>query len=124
MFSLWAISRARAAQAGWLFPGVVGLLLSLWMGPHLQGQSTPPGGKQEQLKQQRSEESREYFEKWLHEDVVYIITAEERTVFETLTTEEERERFIEQFWYRRDLDPRTAHNKIKEEHYRRIAYAY
>ena len=116
------IIRARAAQAGWLFPGVVGLLLSLWVCPHLHGQ-TPPGGKQEGLEQQRSEEGLDYFEKWLREDAVYIITAEERTVFESLTTEEERERFIEQFWYRRDLDPRTAHNDFKEEHYRRIAYA-
>ncbi|HSR53394.1 MAG TPA: GWxTD domain-containing protein [Acidobacteriota bacterium] len=71
----------------------------------------------------RQEESEDYFQKWLEEDVLYIITAEERAVFEDLRTEEEKVRFIEAFWKRRDPDPRTAENSFKEEHYRRIAYA-
>ena len=65
----------------------------------------------------------EYFKKWLDEDVVYIITEEEKKVFKDLQTEEEREKFIEQFWIRRDTDPRTPDNEFKEEHYRRIAYS-
>jgi GWxTD domain-containing protein len=72
---------------------------------------------------QRQEERRDYFQTWLNQEVVYIITADERAVFEKLTTDEEREQFIEQFWYRRDPDPRTSTNEFKEEHYRRIAYA-
>jgi GWxTD domain-containing protein len=72
---------------------------------------------------QRSEEAEKYFQKWLSEDVVYIINPEEKSVFEQLTTPEEKEQFIEQFWYRRDPDPRTSENEFKEEHYRRIAYA-
>ncbi len=72
---------------------------------------------------QQSEEMEDYYEKWLKEDVLYIISDEERSVFEGLTTPEEKEQFIEQFWFRRDPDPRTAHNEFKEEHYRRIAYA-
>jgi len=68
------------------------------------------------------EESEDYFRKWLEEDVVYIISAEERSVFQSLTTAEEKEQFIEQFWFRRDPDPKTAANEFKEEHYRRIAY--
>ncbi|HLV00354.1 MAG TPA: GWxTD domain-containing protein [Acidobacteriota bacterium] len=72
---------------------------------------------------QRQEESYDYFDKWLNEDVVYIISDEERDVFEKLTAPEEKEQFIEQFWYRRDPDPRTPANEFKEEHYRRIAYA-
>src|SRR5688500_266461 len=64
-----------------------------------------------------------HFEKWLKEDVVYIITADERAVFEKLTTEEERDQFIEQFWTRRDPTPETSANEFREEHYRRIAYA-
>jgi GWxTD domain-containing protein len=59
--------------------------------------------------------------KWLDEDVVYIITAEERAAFNRLTTDEEREKFIEQFWLRRDPTPGTVENEFKEEHYRRIA---
>lgn len=72
---------------------------------------------------QRQEEAANYFKKWLDEDVVYIITPEERAVFEKLSTVEEKEQFIEQFWFRRDPDPRTAGNEFKDEHYRRIAYA-
>ncbi len=71
----------------------------------------------------RQEEARDYFAKWLLEDVVYIITAEERAVFESLSTSDERESFIEQFWRRRDPAPLTSQNEFKEEHYRRIAYA-
>lgn len=63
------------------------------------------------------------YKKWLNEDVGYIITDEERTAFKRLTTDEEREQFIEQFWLRRDPTPDTAENEFKEEHYRRIAYA-
>jgi GWxTD domain-containing protein len=74
-------------------------------------------------KAQRQEEKKDYYKTWLDEDVVYIITADERAVFDKLTTEEEREQFIEQFWFRRDPDPRTPTNEFKEEHYRRIAYA-
>jgi GWxTD domain-containing protein len=71
----------------------------------------------------RDEEAESYFRKWLNEDVVYIITREEKAVFSNLNTDEERERFIEQFWFRRDPDPRTSINEFKEEHYRRLAYA-
>jgi GWxTD domain-containing protein len=71
----------------------------------------------------QNERGKDYFEKWLKQDVVYIIADEEKKVFESLTTVEEKENFIEQFWRRRDPDPRTPGNEVKEEHYRRIAYA-
>jgi GWxTD domain-containing protein len=63
------------------------------------------------------------WKKWLNEDVVYIITDEERKAFKQLNTDEEREQFVEQFWLRRDPTPDTVENEFKEEHYRRIAYA-
>ncbi|MGB6430789.1 MAG: GWxTD domain-containing protein [Candidatus Acidiferrales bacterium] len=63
------------------------------------------------------------YRQWLNEDVVYIITADERSTFLRLQTNEEREQFIEQFWLRRDPTPDTPENEFKEEHYRRIAYA-
>ncbi len=65
----------------------------------------------------------EYYKKWLEEDVVYIISEEEKKVFKELNNDEECESFIEQFWIRRDPDPRSYDNPFKEEHYRRIAYA-
>jgi hypothetical protein len=59
--------------------------------------------------------------KWMTEDVVYIITREEAAAFQNLATDEEREKFIEQFWLRRDPSPGTPANEFKQEHYRRIA---
>jgi GWxTD domain-containing protein len=73
--------------------------------------------------QVKQEEEVDYHTKWLKEDVRYIISNEERAIFRELTTPDEKEQFIEQFWFRRDPDPRTANNEFKEEHYRRIAYA-
>lgn len=83
------------------------------------------GGAQQSKDRQRSEEQEasKYYEKWLNQDVLYIITDEERAVFEKLSTFDEKDRFIEQFWFRRDSDPATAYNEFKEEHYRRITYA-
>lgn len=60
---------------------------------------------------------------WLDEDVPYIITDAERSAFLQLSTNEERENFIENFWLRRDPTPDTPENEFKEEHYRRIEYA-
>ena len=65
----------------------------------------------------------EAYKTWLGEDVVYIITPEERKAFLQLSTNEEREQFIEQFWLRRNPNPDEQTNEFKEEHYRRIAYA-
>jgi GWxTD domain-containing protein len=63
------------------------------------------------------------YKKWLDEDVVYIITDEERSAFKQLSNDEERDNFIEAFWQRRDPTPDTEENEFKEEHYQRIAYA-
>jgi len=63
------------------------------------------------------------YQKWLDEDVTYIITAGERAAFKRLSTDAERKDFIEQFWLLRDPTPGTAENEFKDEHYRRIAYA-
>jgi GWxTD domain-containing protein len=78
--------------------------------------------KKERQKALKNELSKTY-KKWLNEDVVYIITPEERQAFLQLSNDEERDQFIEQFWLRRDPTPDTAENEFKEEHYRRIAYA-
>jgi GWxTD domain-containing protein len=62
------------------------------------------------------------YSRWLNEDVVYLIDQAERSAFLALTTDEERDKFVEQFWERRNPTP-GAPNKFKEEHYRRIVYA-
>ena len=77
--------------------------------------------KQQQAKLRKELESP--YKKWLNEEVVYIITDEEKKAFKQLQTDEERQQFIEQFWLRRDPTPDTEENEYREEHYRRIAYA-
>ncbi len=63
------------------------------------------------------------YKQWMTVDVAYIITDEERQSFKRLTTDEEKQNFVEGFWLRRDPTPDTEENEFKEEHYRRIAYA-
>lgn len=53
----------------------------------------------------------------------YVITSSEKAAFKKLTTDDEREQFIEAFWQRRNPDPGNPENEYKEEFYRRIAYA-
>jgi len=60
---------------------------------------------------------------WLMEEVPYIISDEERRAFLELGTAEEREQFIEIFWRNRNPDPESPVNPVREEHYRRLAYA-
>ncbi|MGH9570573.1 MAG: GWxTD domain-containing protein [Candidatus Angelobacter sp.] len=88
------------------------------------------GGEEDPLKRPRPETKGATIEKlggvykkWLDEDVRWIITDEELSAFKKLTTNAERDQFIEQFWLRRDPTPDTAENEYKEDHYRRIAYA-
>jgi GWxTD domain-containing protein len=63
------------------------------------------------------------YKHWLEQDVPYIITDEETKAFKSLTNDEEREAFIEQFWLRRNPNPDSPDNEFREEHYRRITYA-
>lgn len=63
------------------------------------------------------------YKKWLEEEVVYIISKDEKTAFLALTGEVEREHFIQEFWDLRDPTPATPENEYQQEHYRRIEYA-
>jgi TonB family protein len=63
------------------------------------------------------------YEKWLAEEVCYIITDKEKDVFLKLATDKERDVFMESFWKQRDPNPATPQNEFKEEHYRRLTYA-
>jgi len=95
--------------------------------------STSPPPPQTLTKEQRKEQKQKarktlkeldsQYKQWLNEDVIYIISPEERNAFLQLDTNEEREQFIEQFWLRRSSNPDLPDNDFKEEHYRRIAYA-
>ena len=71
--------------------------------------------KKERERRRRSleKELNRPFQRWLKEDVAYIITSEERQAFKRLQNAEEREQFIEQFWLRRDPTPDSMENEYK-----------
>src|SRR5882724_1910240 len=83
------------------------------------GQGQDPSQRERNVKP----ELKKAYKDWLEKDVAYIITDEERKAFKKLATDDERERFIEEFWRRRDPDPDTDENEFREEYYERIAYA-
>jgi GWxTD domain-containing protein len=62
------------------------------------------------------------WKKWLDE-VHLIITKAEKSVFDSLKTEEDRKRFQEQFWKARDPKPETPYNEYKMKFYGRLKYA-
>jgi GWxTD domain-containing protein len=63
------------------------------------------------------------YKTWVEQDVRWIITDEELAAFKSLSNDEERDQFIENFWLRRNPNPDSPENEYREEHYARIAYA-
>jgi GWxTD domain-containing protein len=84
-----------------------------------------PLSDKERFKQQKDlkQELQGPYKKWVNEDVHWIITDQELKAFKSLSNDEERDNFIEQFWLRRNPNPDSPENEFREEHYRRIAYA-
>lgn len=72
---------------------------------------------------QKKEKLAKTYKQWLDEDVVYIITKEERENFLKLATDEARDKFIERFWEIRNSNPGSPNNEFREEHYKRLAFA-
>src|SRR5438445_9748730 len=93
--------------------------------PSSLAQKAKPSDQQDPSEKPRNvkPELKKAYKDWLEKDVAYIITDEERKAFKKLQTDDERERFIEEFWRRRDPDPDTDVNEYREEYYERIAYA-
>src|SRR5215813_12166669 len=98
------------------------LVLPPVQGQQAQDPNTPIGPKKLDKEQKRKikktfKELDNAYKQWLGEDVPYIISPEERNAFLQLSTNEEREQFIEQFWLRRSNNPDLPDNDFKEEHY-------
>jgi len=75
------------------------------------------------LVDERLERLSDEHKSWLERDVSYIITERERDVFLSLESVDERNRFIEAFWRKRDPNRATPVNEFRQEHYRRLDYA-
>jgi len=88
-----------------------------------KNQPRPQPEKQDNKAKAKIQEMNKAMKSWLEEAAAYIITDEEKATFKRLSTDEERESFIEQFWLRRDPSADTIENEYRDEHYERIAYA-
>ncbi|HXJ93931.1 MAG TPA: GWxTD domain-containing protein [Terriglobia bacterium] len=107
-------------------PAALAVAASLiFLGNSLHLLASPDKQSREEKKRQKAieKENESPYKKWIEEEVPYIITDEERQTFKKLTTDDERESFIENFWERRNPNPGSPENEFKEEYYRRIAYA-
>src|SRR5260370_41994935 len=115
---------ARAVRS--LFAAAFSLMIAISPVVAQQAQSpsqnpdpTAPIGPQKLTKEQKNKMGRALkeldaqYKQWLSEDEVYIISPEERTAFLQLSTSEEREQFIEQFWLRRSSNPDLPENDFK-----------
>lgn len=77
--------------------------------------------------QRDPQEAMAYFEsdvdRWADGPVQYLMLREERSLWKSLTSDEERQRFIDWFWTRRDSDTRDDVHPFKEGFYQRVATA-
>ena len=103
--------------------GAVAFLVLAFAAPSGLAQKAAQGQDPAEKPRNVKTELKKAYKDWLEKDVTYIITDDERKAFKKLETDEERERFIEDFWRRRDPDPDTDENEFREEYYERIAYA-
>ncbi len=89
----------------------------------ISAQEDPPSQDPSSKARVVGKEKEKIYKDWVNKDVAYIITKEEKSAFNKLKTDEERENFIASFWLRRDPNPDTEENEFREEFYERIAYA-
>ncbi|MGH9883541.1 MAG: GWxTD domain-containing protein, partial [Pyrinomonadaceae bacterium] len=100
--------------------GAASLVLSLTASSFSQSKPQRlPDRKQRNVKS----EPRKVYSDWPRQDVALIITPDEERAYAKLTSDEEREQFIQHFWLIRDPDPDTEENEYKDQYYERIAYA-
>jgi GWxTD domain-containing protein len=72
---------------------------------------------------QKKQKLEKNYREWLERDVAYIITKDEKDALLRLTTNEARDKFIEDFWEVRNPNPGSPSNSYKDEIYQRIAFA-
>jgi GWxTD domain-containing protein len=76
---------------------------------------------EEKPRKVKSEPNKAY-KQWIS-DHDPILTQSERDAWKKLDTDDERDKYIEEFWRSRDPDPDTEENEFKEQFYERVAYA-
>lgn len=80
-------------------------------------------GQNEFLRPAEGETLADWTARWMEGPVQYIATEEERELWESLESTQERLQFIRLFWERRDPRVRGRDNEFLQEFERRVAYA-
>ena len=126
MAAIMSFRYSQVVRAGLLILAA-GLFCNSLQAIHLKKEKQDKGEKLDKGEKRRrkaaQKENESAYKKWITEEVPYIITDEEKKTFKNLSTDDEREQFIESFWERRNPNPGSPENEFKEEYYRRIAYA-
>jgi GWxTD domain-containing protein len=99
---------------------ITALLLVSFSTVSLSAQQTKRNPEEQPRKVKQ--ELKKAYVNWLN-DVDLILTKSERDAWAKLATDDEREKFIEDFWRSRVLDPDTEENEFKEQFFERVAYA-
>ena len=97
---------------------VTALLLVSFSTLSISAQQRNPDQQPRKVKQ----ELKKAYVNWIN-DVDLILTKSERDAWNKLATDDEREKFIEDFWHSRDPDPDTEENEFKQSFFERTAYA-
>lgn len=103
-----------------LRPFVTALLLVSISTVSISAQQTQRDPDQQPRKVKQ--ELKKAYVNWIN-DVDLILTKSERDAWNKLDTDDEREKFIEDFWHSRDSDPDTEENEFKQQFFERTAYA-
>jgi GWxTD domain-containing protein len=124
LFSMMGVGVLAAQETTGTTPQTDGVT----KGPAIEEKPDPlqrPLSDKEKIAQRKAlkAELKGEYKKWVDEDVRWIITDQELQAFKSLSNDEERDQFIEQFWLRRNPNPDSPENEYREEHYARIAYA-
>jgi len=71
---------------------------------------------------QAGDEDEDKYTNWVEKEAKLLLSSEEESEFKALPTDEDKEKFIELFWAKRDPTPGTPENEFKDEWYKRLAY--
>jgi len=111
--SIREAAKSFVRRAGWIAAWTAAACLCLGAAP----QANPPASARQE-KNPLPPHQRDFLQL-----VTYIITPSEKDVFDKLTSDRDRDIFIESFWKFRDPTPGTPENEFREEHVRRYNYA-
>ena len=69
-----------------------------------------------------AEDEEDKYKTWVDKEVKLLLTDDEINEFKAIPADEEKDKYIELFWAKRDPTPGTPENEFKDEWYKRLAH--